>query len=114
MFFSIFGGAWLVFWGLETYGMRLGFLSFVVAGSTVLFLVSLRQFKKNKSARATEADSPARKRAGRIFNIVNAVQWILIFVVANALSKLGHDDWIIPSIILIVGLHFLPLAAAFK
>jgi hypothetical protein len=45
---------------------------------------------------------------------VAAIQWILVFVVATVLSRLGQKEWIIPSIILIVGIHFFPLALAFR
>jgi hypothetical protein len=114
MFFSIFGGVWLVLWCLSLHGRRLVALSAIVTGSIILFLASLRQFRRNREAHAAEADSPAAKKAGRIFNIVNAVQWILVFVFATILSKSGHKEWIIPSIIFIIGAHFFPLAAAFK
>ena len=45
---------------------------------------------------------------------MNAIQWILVFVAAAVLSRVGHNEWIIPSIILIMGIHFFPLAVVFK
>lgn len=62
---------------------------------------------------ASEADSPRQRRQARVFNLVNAAQWILIFVVANILTNTGHAAWIMPSVIFIIGLHFLPLAWLF-
>ncbi len=35
---------------------------------------------------------------------------MLIFIVGNVLNNLGQIDWFVPAIMLIVGLHFLPLA----
>jgi Flp pilus assembly protein TadB len=114
MFFTIFGGAWLALGILGGYGMSLVALLFIVAGTLLLFSASLRQFRRNRGAHAAEADSPEGKRAGRIFNAVNAIQWILVFVAAAVLSRVGHNEWIIPSIILIMGIHFFPLAVVFK
>jgi hypothetical protein len=114
MFFSLFGEGWLAFGLLGGYGMKLVPLLVIMAATLLLFFASLRQFRRNRGAHAAEADSPESKRAGRIFNAVNAIQWTLVFVVATVLSRLGHKEWIIPSIIFIMGVHFFPLAVAFK
>jgi hypothetical protein len=114
MFFCLFGGGWLAFGLLGGYGVKLVPLLVIVAGTLLLFIAALGQFRRNRGAHAAEADSPESKKAGRIFNAVNAIQWILVFVVANVLSILGHKEWIIPSIIFIMGVHFFPLAFAFK
>ena len=114
MFFGAFGGAWLVFGILGAYGPRLAFLLPVVAATIALFVASLRKFQKNRAAHSAAADSPESKREGRVFSIVNAVQWALVFIVGLVLSILGHKEWIIPAIIFIVGVHFLPLAVVFK
>jgi len=58
--------------------------------------------------------TPESKRVERIFNAVNIIQWSLVFVASIVLIILRHREWIIPSIILIVGIHFFPLAIAFK
>ncbi len=114
MFFTFFGGGWLALGILGGYGMSLVALLIIVAGTLLLFFAALRQFRQNRGARAAEADSPESKRAGRIFNAVNAIQWTLVFVAAAVLSRAGHKEWIIPSIILIMGIHFFPLAVVFK
>jgi hypothetical protein len=138
MFFALFGGCWLAFALLDSYGMklvwrsgiipdlqipfgllggygiRLAPLLVIVAGTLLLFFASRRQFRRNRGAHAAEADSPESKKSGRIFIAVNAIQWILVFIVAAVLSRLGHKEWVIPSIIFIVGIHFFPLALAFK
>ena len=114
MFFSLFGGGWLAFGLLAGYGMKLAPLLVIVAGALLLFFAALRQFCRNRGGHAAEADSPESKRAGRIFSTVNAIQWTLVFVVAAVLAILGHKEWIIPSIIFIMGVHFFPLAVAFK
>ena len=114
MFFSVFGGAWLTLGVLETYGARPAALLPVEAATAALFAAAFRQFRRNRAAHAAAADSPQSQKEGRVFNIVNAVQWTLVFLVATGLSKSGHPQWTIPAIIFITGVHFLPLAVAFK
>jgi hypothetical protein len=114
MIFTLNGGAWLIIGILKGYGVALAALLPVAAGTIMLFFASLRKFRLNRGAHAAEADSPESKRAGRIFNAVNAIQWTLVFVVSVVLLMFKHPEWIIPSIILIVGIHFFPLAVAFK
>jgi hypothetical protein len=114
MFFSIFGAAWLVGWCTQAYGMNVAILSIILAVALAIFSVSFRQYKRNRHAYVAEADSLGRRRIKRIFNIVNTIQWVLVFVVIFALSYIGHSEWEGPVIILIVGSHFFPLASAFK
>ena len=114
MFLAVFGGCWLVVWCLGVYGVKFGVLGVIGACSAAILLAAVRQFRDNRDAYAKEAESPASKKAGRIFNVVNATQWVLIFLVATILRKAGHWEWIIPSVIFIVGVHFFPLAVAFR
>lgn len=114
MFFALFGGLWVAAWCVQTYGAQpLRLLP--VAGITVLlFMLAWRQFSRHRAAHAAAERTPEAKRAGRLFNIVNAGQWIAIFIVGNVLKNVGLQAWFIPAVILIVGLHFFPLAWLFK
>lgn len=114
MFFTLLGSGWLLFGILAGYGMKPLAVWTVMAGTLLLFCASVRQFRRNRAARAAEPESQESKRANRIFNAVNAIQWISVFVVSALLAALGHKEWILPAIILIVGIHFFPLAVAFK
>jgi hypothetical protein len=60
------------------------------------------------------AETPVQQRRQRWFHIVNAGQWVMILIVGNVLANLGLGSWVIPAVILIVGLHFLPLAWLFS
>ena len=66
------------------------------------------------AAHAAQAGTPQDKRNSRWFKLINAGQWISIFIVGNVLKNVGLQAWFIPAIILIVGLHFFPLAWLFK
>lgn len=61
----------------------------------------------------SDANRAKRKKINRQFALINIVQWGLIFAAANGLPHIGLGDWIVPAIILIVGLHFFPLARLF-
>ncbi len=113
MFFTIFGAIWLVIWSQRAFGLRPGMLTVVAAGAVAIFVAALRQYRRHRSAHDAEADSPARKQASRIFNIVNVTQWVAILVVGNVLANVGLKDWVLPAAILIIGVHFFPLAKAF-
>ncbi len=114
MFFSCFGAAWLMLWCRAVFPSNpLLMLLPVVAGAGLLALAIL-QFRQNKDAHAREADSPEQKRVGRIFNIVNGAQWVVIIVLMNVLNNTGLSAWVYPMAIFVIGVHFLPLAVVFK
>jgi hypothetical protein len=54
------------------------------------------------------------KRLGIGFGIVFGSEALLIAVASSLLGALNHDGFILPVIVLIVGLHFLPLAWLFQ
>ncbi|WP_221489728.1 hypothetical protein, partial [Paraburkholderia tropica] len=74
-----------------------------------LFLMSFWLRLRGRSASKNESNASERARTRRKFIIINAVQWFAIFIVANTLVNTNHRVWVVPSVILIVGLHFIPL-----
>lgn len=82
------------------------------AWSTLLAYAWLR-YRRHAPALAREADTQERVRANRVFHIVNAAQWVIILVLGNVLANLGHGDWVVPMAIMVIGLHFVPLAHVF-
>lgn len=78
-----------------------------------LFFWALRTYQRHRAALSNASTDPAEQQRARRFNVINAAQWVAIFVVAGALSYLGRADYILPAIIAIVGLHFLPLGRLF-
>jgi hypothetical protein len=113
MFFVGFGALWLAVWSQRAFGLRVASLALIAVVAGLLFALAWRQFQRHRSAREADADSPDRRRASRIFNIVNVTQWVAILVVGNVLANVGLKDWVLVSAILIVGIHFFPLAQAF-
>ena len=58
--------------------------------------------------------SPTAEKMARNFRIVLIAEVLVIVLAIVALGRSGHPDFITVAIALIVGLHFLPLAAIFR
>lgn len=114
IFFSIFGGAWIGYWSARTFSGSIAVPAAVAVLTAAIFMLAVSQYRRFKSALEAEKNSPARQRVGRLFNIVNAAQWVVIVVGVNVLANIGLRDWGIPFAILVIGLHFLPLAHIFS
>lgn len=113
MFFSVFGGLWLGLWAHSEYPNSVSALFVIAAVAAALLAAAYRVYKTNSLALKAIAKTPESLRKSRMFNFINAGQWALIFIVAFVLSQIGYATWILPAIILIIGLHFLPLARVF-
>ena len=109
MFFFTFGGAWLEYFVFRAMKQP---VAFAVVGLVTAGLVGFayQRYRRHRPALAAEIPSVKRRRADRIFHIVNVGQWVVILVAGNVLVNLGLSAWVIPSVIFIVGLHLLPLA----
>ena len=114
MFFAIFGTAWLCWGDMLLRGAVDWTLGLVLAVGLGLTVAAMRQFTANRSALAKKAPTPQDRRATRVFHWVNGGQWVLIVVLANVLNNTGLNAWVVPMIIAVVGLHFLPLAAVMR
>lgn len=114
MFFSAFGGAWLALWAYSEFSPPYFALSTVAAGGLALLSWSFATYRRNAEALRQESETAEAKRRSRLFNLINAGQWVFIFIAANVLAKAQHPDLILPAIILIVGIHFFPLARLFS
>ena len=60
------------------------------------------------------SDRALGKRNGRAFGLVFAAEGVLIALAVVVLSSFGLDDFVLPVIALIVGLHFYPMARIFN
>jgi hypothetical protein len=115
LFCGFFGLAWIVM-GLEAAGKATlpillplcCFLAMIVAASIYVMRRTHGSLDRSEEHRAMG------KRINRRFGVVNLIQWSLIFAAVYGLPHLGHGNWIVPAIILIVGVHFFPLARLFK
>ena len=114
MFFGGFGTAWLCWGDVTCLGGGNWTLGLVIAVGLGLAVAAGRQFAANRSALAGRPSTPHSRRVARIFNWVNGGQWVLIIILVNVLNITGLAAWVVPMIIAVVGLHFLPLAAVMR
>ena len=112
MFFSVFGTAWLIWWCLETYGASFRELAAILAGGGFLFFLSLWM----RLRRVSDEGSRSAEHIGtrRKLVAINVIQWVAIVITVNTLANSDHRVWLAAAIIVIVGLHFLPLALIFQ
>ena len=113
MIFVGFGAAWLMLWSQRAFGLRPLVLGLIAAAAVAIFGAALRQYQRNRGVHDAEADSPARQKANKIFYTVNITQWVAILVVGNVLANVGLGSWVLAAAMMIIGLHFFPLAKAF-
>jgi hypothetical protein len=114
MFFTVFGTAWLCWGDMILRGGSNWTLALVLAAGLGLGIAALRRYAAHRSALAERAPTPQARRVARIFHWVNGGQWVLILVLANVLNNIGLGAWLVPMVIAVVGLHFLPLAAVMR
>ncbi|MFI1992939.1 hypothetical protein [Actinoplanes sp. NPDC020271] len=62
----------------------------------------------------SEEDQRFHRRTGMWFGIVFGAEFLLIAVAATILNATGRQDYVVPTIALIVGLHFYPFAPIFQ
>ena len=113
IFLSVFGAILLEVWdrrsaaGLAASAL-IALLGIVLAGSAWL------RYRRHAPALACEPETPEKKRAERIFRMVNVGQWAIILVLGNLLANIGMRAWVVPTAIVVIGLHFVPLAYVFR
>jgi hypothetical protein len=90
---------------------RIGFMAVLVIAGALLAL-SVRQIVPAlKLPRGPR--SPEDRRIGRQFALIVALEAVAIALVSTAYYFTGHLSWLVPLVLIIVGIHFLPLAKLF-
>jgi len=106
MFLAFFSTWWMASGLNSLCGLTWAMLSVVVFAGLVLFLAGWR--------RARREDSSLDAHGARVFRNVNLVQWGACIALVVVLNVVQHAEWITPGIMLIVALHFFPLAKLFR
>jgi hypothetical protein len=112
VFLSLFGALWLAGASYRYLGVSPAALAAIAAGAAGIAAWGLAVFRRRPPVFG--ADAAVRKRLARSFMAVNAVQWSLIGLLILALNVSGHVAWIVPGVIFLVGVHFVPLARLFR
>jgi hypothetical protein len=112
--FTLFGSLWLEAWvWLSQRGQWWRYVAVAAVGAAMLG-AALRLYRRYRVAQSGAVATDADKRRDRLFNLINAGQWVVIFIGATLLNHTGLVAWDVPFIILVIGAHFLPLARLFK
>lgn len=113
MLFTFFGAVLMEVWDRRAGAGPVFAVAIALLGVALLLAAWLR-YRRHAPALASVAATPERKRADRVFNIVNIGQWVVIIVAGNVMVNLGWGEWVVPMAIGVIGLHFLPLAHVFR
>jgi hypothetical protein len=113
MIFSFFGAVLLEIWNFRA---RAGTATYIVIAALGLALIAgaFLRYRRYAPSLALEPETPAKQKADRVFNIVNVGQWVLILILGNVLANIGLKEWVVPMGIIVIGLHFVPLAYVFR
>jgi hypothetical protein len=111
---AVFGAIWIALGTSVLVGAKTPLLLAIGLVGAALVFAAVRLAPRSGKSCATEPERPERIRRNRQFHIVNGVQWACIVALVLSLNLTHHPEWIADGIVLIVGLHFLPLARLFR
>ncbi|WP_205609949.1 hypothetical protein [Noviherbaspirillum galbum] len=110
VFLSLFGAAWLAAACFAYAGANLPMFATVAILCLLMTMWAILTFRSRRRLFSGVTDRTAGARVRRGFAVVNIVQWSCIGIVVLVLALTDHAAWIMPSVILITGFHFFPLA----
>lgn len=114
IFFAFFGSVWALL-GCNLGGWRSPLpLILAAAVALILLLAAGRVVRRSRAAMISVRGGAEYVRMRRHFRAINAGQWIVIIIAVLVLHRARLDEWIAPTLMLIVGLHMLPLARIFQ
>jgi hypothetical protein len=114
MFLGFFGTWWTIAGCLGFSGGSMPVVAAALIGLSIFLgglYLSYSSVQLRHEEQPSEAWQPARARA---FRNINIAQWVAIAALNVALNVIGHTEWLFPGIMMIVGLHFFPLARLFS
>jgi hypothetical protein len=113
IFLGLFGLAWILL-ALASLGQLHASLVVLLSCFVAILLASsISVLRRTHPLVREQKKSPQGKHINRMFGLVNVIQWTAIFLAVNILEHFHRSQWTVPAIIMIVGIHFLPLAYLF-
>jgi len=113
IFLFLFGATWLCGASYAYAGPDPALLAAIAVVALLMTAWAIATFRARRRSFTGTGDAAASQRVRKGFMVVNAVQWTVIGLAVLLLNLTGHVAWILPAVILVVGLHFLPLARLF-
>jgi hypothetical protein len=113
MFLGFFGTWWAIVGCLGLFGVSMPVVAAAIIGLSIFLgglCLSSSSVQLPHEEQPSEAGQVERARA---FRNINLVQWVAIAALIVTLNVLGRAEWLSPGIMMVVGLHFFPLARLF-
>ncbi|MFG2680216.1 hypothetical protein [Streptomyces sp. NPDC048392] len=107
-FFAVFGLGWWLLGSSAFDGLVRPTLAVVGCAVTAGLMLAARRFLP------ASAGGPFPVGRRRRFNQINGLQWLLIIAIVAVCLRVGVPVLVPPLVAVVVGLHFLPLAAVFE
>lgn len=114
VFLSFFGALWLTVGTELLYGKNAPINPAIWAVGGLICLAALRLIWTNRRPVAGALVGADRNGNGKWFIVINVIQYATLFLMQQVLGSYGYGDWLIPGAMLVVGLHFFPLAKLFN
>lgn len=113
-FLTVFGMLWFLIGAW--YGKPLRAVPSVVLAvvSATLFAAGFVLLQHAKRLPNAPLDKAKPIKIMRMFAVVNMVQWLAIFAANYMFNRLHQPAYIVPSVTIIIGLHFYPLVRLFE
>ncbi len=113
LFLGFFGMLWILLGLVYSGHANAAVLTLLSCFVAALFAASIYTMRRTFRLFRADGNAARRKVINRKFGRINGIQWGVIIAVCLVLSYSGLAIWILPAIILIVGIHFFPLARLF-
>jgi hypothetical protein len=110
MFLGFFGTWWCLIGCVGIYGSSVPVLAITTLAG--LSIVVMGFLLKGEAVEPSPGEWDQRRQ--QRFRHINLMQWVAIVALIVILNVIGHTQWLLSGIMLIVGLHFLPLAKLFS
>ena len=117
MIFTIAGAIWgaIGVYSMKGPEQRFLWIGLAIAALALLAAVFfLRSVVNKESAPPTPELASQEAKESRIFAIVNGAQGIAIFIAVQVWTNLHRPEFLVPTVAIIVGLHFLALGPFFR
>jgi hypothetical protein len=117
-FFTVFWTAFMIFWLIQTTDLPLGVvvaMGAVCVVFAVLILIRARQCARLVKTLPEDGElSDREKKAAKRWNLIFSLNGCAIGVSCALLGIFGMYEYIIPVVLLIVGLHYIPISLLYK
>jgi len=106
---------WTTIGEIALHGRDYWLIGVVFAGILISFLTFYVKFQKAaKRLPAQQTAATEDQKKSKRFIYIFIAEGAGILILKNVLVNIGRDDWFLPGVAAIVGLHFFPLAKVFN